>query len=226
MVLLSGTESEHKPFRQRGRRGPPRRRGPCSSGAVVPRPGLLILCPCLGLQAAPRMGPACGVKRRVVPLRQSQVYALLLPTRVPSPEGSLETRGPGWPGSLVTSQLLQAPEETSLLQNQNPKSIRVTSGVGEEDICAAHLREGAATRAGSRLLKSRQRAADRLNCLCLLSSRGGAAWGEAQGRAADQGLGPLFRSRDCQPRSNELSDAGSPSSPGETRPACGGVPGE
>ena len=33
----------------------------------------------------------------------------------------------------------------SLLQNQNPKSIHVTSGVREEDICAAPLREGAAT---------------------------------------------------------------------------------
>lgn len=113
MALLSGTESEHKPFRQRGWRGPPRPRGPCSSGALVPRPGLLTLCPCLGLQAAPRMGPACGVKKRVVPLLQSQAYVLLLPTRVPTPEGSLETRGPGCPGSLVTSQLLQAPEETA-----------------------------------------------------------------------------------------------------------------
>ena len=78
-------------------------RGAGPAPRAGPRPGLLILCPCLGLQAAPWIGPAWGEDKG----RSTTAEPGVCPA--PKHQGPPSTR----PGSLVTSEPLQAPEETT-----------------------------------------------------------------------------------------------------------------
>lgn len=147
MAPLSGTESEHKPFRQHGQRDWPRPEAPAPLGLWSPGLDSSSCVLVLGYRQPPGWALRGG-KTRVVPLLQSEAYALLLPTRVPPPQGPD-------PWSLQSRSKPRRKPPPRLLQKQNLKRIHVTSGVREEDICAAPLRKGTVTSAGSRLLKSR-----------------------------------------------------------------------